>query len=163
MKGTGVIVLIAISMLAGSTGEARWIWDSSNQDETAILEDSSEQLVDAHEQFKTLGSIETRPFDRKELTEAVRQLNTRLNNDLMVGNEVHYAAVLARVREQLDDRVVRYANRIKTLLDSDRPSDHDRLKRLIDHDYFSLPLMLELDQHAVYESMEQEVRQAVNR
>ena len=160
MNSRTMIFTIALACFAPlDPAAARWAWEASAVDERQLLDQHSETLVSAHEGYKRLAMGDApRPFDTGQLTSAVVALNNLLQNSVKVGNEEHYAALVTRVREQLDDRVDRTEYEIGRLLSSGGGEDRARLRRLIEHDYFALPRLLRVASLSRYEALESKIR-----
>ena len=144
-------------MLCSTATQARWAWDSSEQDERLLLETHTAAVLAAYEGFKKMGKPDEPPFRSEDLRESIDLLSKLLSNENQVGNESHYEAVVIRVRENLDDRFDRFAYEVDRLISSGRGEDLARLRRLIDQQYFSLPSLLEVEKAPEYLSLQRRV------
>ena len=150
-------LLTGILVLCSTATQARWAWDSSEQDERVLLETHTSTVLSAYEGFKKMGKPDEPPFKPEDLRESIDLLSKLLSNENQVGNEAHYEAVVTRVRDNLDDRFDRFAYEVDRLISSGRGEDLARLRRLVDQQYFSLPSLLEVEKAPEYRSLERRV------
>ncbi|MEM1402679.1 MAG: hypothetical protein AAGG55_05060 [Pseudomonadota bacterium] len=150
-------LLTGFLVLCSAAAQARWAWDSSEQDERVLLETHTATVLAAYEGFKKMGKPATAPFSPEGLRESVDLLSELLRNDNKVGNEAHYEAVVTRVRDNLDDRFDRFAYEVDRLISAGRGDDLTRLQRLIDQKYFTLPLVLEVEKASDYAALKRRV------
>ncbi|MEM9529487.1 MAG: hypothetical protein AAGA23_01075 [Pseudomonadota bacterium] len=154
--------VLLVTLGAAEPSHARWAWEAGEVDERQLLDRHSEILVDAHEGYKRLAKGDApRPFESAALAASVAALESLLNNSVTVGNEKHYAAIVTRIRQQLDDRIDRTEYELGRLLQSGSADDRARLRRLIDQDYFALPRLLRVGNLDRYRALEAKIRAQV--